>query len=111
MTDINQRSLLTDSGALTPIALGMPAQVSAQAATLAPAPANDPDLPVAGRSLIGQPISRLDGPLKVRGQATFAAEFPIDGMAYAALAFSTIAKGRITRSTSARPRPRPAWSS
>ena len=46
-------------------------------------------------SLIGQPISRLDGPLKVEGQASFAAEFPIDGMSYAALAFSTIAKGRI----------------
>ena len=45
--------------------------------------------------LIGAPISRLDGPLKVRGQATFAAEFPLDGMTYAALAFSTIAKGRI----------------
>ena len=28
-------------------------------------------------------------------QARFAAEFPMDGMVYAALAFSTIAKGRI----------------
>ena len=45
--------------------------------------------------LIGQPISRLDGPLKVQGQARFAAEFPMDGMAYAAFAYSTIAKGRI----------------
>jgi xanthine dehydrogenase YagR molybdenum-binding subunit len=45
--------------------------------------------------LIGAPISRVDGPLKVRGEATFAAEFPLDGMTYAALAFSTIAKGRI----------------
>ncbi len=46
--------------------------------------------------LIGAPISRIDGPLKVRGRATFAAEFPLDGMAYAAVAFSTIPKGRIT---------------
>lgn len=45
--------------------------------------------------LIGAAISRLDGPLKVQGQARFAAEFPIEGMAYAALAFSTVAKGRI----------------
>ena len=44
---------------------------------------------------IGKPLSRIDGPLKVSGAAPFAAEFPIDGMVYAALAFSTIAKGRI----------------
>jgi xanthine dehydrogenase YagR molybdenum-binding subunit len=44
---------------------------------------------------IGKPISRLDGPVKVRGEATYAAEFPLDGMLYAALVFSTIAKGRI----------------
>jgi xanthine dehydrogenase YagR molybdenum-binding subunit len=45
--------------------------------------------------LIGAPVSRIDGPLKVQGRATFAAEFPIDGMVYAALAFSRVAKGRI----------------
>ena len=46
--------------------------------------------------LIGAPISRIDGPLKVQGKAKFAAEFPLDGMAYAAVAFSTVAKGRMT---------------
>ena len=45
--------------------------------------------------LVGAPISRLDGPLKVQGQARFAAEFPMAGMAYAALVYGTIAKGRI----------------
>ena len=45
--------------------------------------------------LIGAPISRLDGPLKVQGKAKFAAEFPLEGMIYAALAFSTVARGRI----------------
>ncbi len=45
--------------------------------------------------LIGSPISRLDGPLKVQGQARFAAEFPMEGMVYAALAYGTIPKGRI----------------
>ena len=45
--------------------------------------------------LIGAPISRIDGPLKVAGKATFAAEFPIEHMAYAALKYSTIARGRI----------------
>ena len=46
--------------------------------------------------LIGAPISRIDGPLKVRGAAPFAAEFPVTGMLYAAVAYSTIARGRIT---------------
>jgi xanthine dehydrogenase YagR molybdenum-binding subunit len=45
--------------------------------------------------LIGAPVSRIDGPLKVQGKATFAAEFPMDQMVYAALAYSTIPKGRI----------------
>lgn len=45
--------------------------------------------------LIGAPVSRIDGPLKVQGKAPFAAEFALDDMVYAALAFSTIARGRI----------------
>jgi xanthine dehydrogenase YagR molybdenum-binding subunit len=45
--------------------------------------------------LIGEPVSRLDGPLKVQGNARFAAEFPMHDMAYAALVYSTIPKGRI----------------
>lgn len=46
--------------------------------------------------LIGAPVSRIDGSLKVRGAAPFAAEFPVTGMLYASVAFSTIARGRIT---------------
>ena len=59
-------------------------------------PGGKPD-PLIGRErgLIGSPVSRVDGPLKVRGEARFAAEFPLDGMVYAALVFSTIPKGRI----------------
>ena len=59
-------------------------------------PGGHPD-PLINRKdgLIGAPISRLDGPLKVQGLARFAAEFPMEGMVYAALAYSTIAKGRI----------------
>ena len=45
--------------------------------------------------LIGSPVSRVDGPLKVRGEAKFAAEFPVEGMVYAALVYSTIPKGRV----------------
>ena len=46
--------------------------------------------------LIGASISRIDGPLKVAGEARFAAEFPMEGLTYAALKYSTIAKGAIT---------------
>ncbi|MCB8883673.1 xanthine dehydrogenase family protein molybdopterin-binding subunit [Acidisoma cellulosilytica] len=45
--------------------------------------------------LVGTSISRIDGPLKVQGKATFAAEFLMEGLTYASLVFSTIAKGRI----------------
>ena len=44
---------------------------------------------------IGTPVSRLDGADKVQGRAPFAAEFPLEHLAYAALVFSTIPKGRI----------------
>jgi hypothetical protein len=45
--------------------------------------------------LIGTPVSRLDGPLKVRGAARFAAEVPLDNLVYAALVYGTIPSGRI----------------
>jgi xanthine dehydrogenase YagR molybdenum-binding subunit len=45
--------------------------------------------------LIGASVSRVDGPLKVSGRAAFAAEFPMGRMTYAALKYSTIARGRI----------------
>ena len=46
--------------------------------------------------LIGASISRVDGKLKVAGQARFAAEFAMPGLTYAALHHATIARGRIT---------------
>ncbi len=45
--------------------------------------------------LIGAPVARVDGALKVQGQAPYAAEFPLEGMVYAALAYSTVPRGRI----------------
>ncbi|WP_428493333.1 xanthine dehydrogenase family protein molybdopterin-binding subunit [Rhodopila sp.] len=44
---------------------------------------------------IGNALPRVDGPRKVRGEARFAAEVPLDNMLYAALVYSTIARGRI----------------
>lgn len=59
-------------------------------------PGGKPDPLVANRhGHVGKPVSRIDGPLKVRGAATFAAEFFPADMVYAAVAFSTIPKGRI----------------
>jgi xanthine dehydrogenase YagR molybdenum-binding subunit len=46
---------------------------------------------------IGKPVSRIDGRLKVEGKARFAAEVPLEGMEYAALVYSTIARGKITK--------------
>ena len=47
-------------------------------------------------SYVGQPISRVDGPAKVTGQATYAAEFRLPNLAYAALVTSTVPKGWVT---------------
>lgn len=44
---------------------------------------------------IGQPLSRIDGHKKVTGRATYAAEFDLPDLAYAAAVRSTIPCGRI----------------
>lgn len=46
-------------------------------------------------SVIGTPVSRVDGPLKVTGRATYAAEFHPPGLVYAAITSSRIASGRV----------------
>jgi len=46
-------------------------------------------------NLIGQPIDRIDGLLKVTGGARYAAEFPEARLAHAVLVTSTIARGTI----------------
>ena len=45
--------------------------------------------------LIGKPIDRLDGREKVTGTAHFSAEFPLENLVYASLAYSTVPKGAI----------------
>ena len=44
---------------------------------------------------IGKPVSRVDGPSKVTGQAKYAAEFNVPDLAYGVAVPSAIAKGRI----------------
>lgn len=46
-------------------------------------------------NMIGQPIDRVDGRLKVTGDAKYAAEFRVPGMVHAALVNSTIGAGTI----------------
>jgi xanthine dehydrogenase YagR molybdenum-binding subunit len=46
-------------------------------------------------SNIGQPLTRRDGVLKVRGEARYAADNHPPGMLYAVLAVSSIARGRV----------------
>ncbi|WP_376705752.1 xanthine dehydrogenase family protein molybdopterin-binding subunit [Mesorhizobium sp. ISC25] len=45
--------------------------------------------------IIGQPIDRIDGPLKVTGGATYAYENELDGTAYGYILGAAVAKGRI----------------
>jgi xanthine dehydrogenase YagR molybdenum-binding subunit len=47
-------------------------------------------------NLIGQPLDRVDGRLKVTGRAPYAYEQAVPNAAYAVMVMSTIAKGRIT---------------
>jgi xanthine dehydrogenase YagR molybdenum-binding subunit len=47
-------------------------------------------------ALIGNPIDRIDGQLKVTGAAKYAAEFPVPDLVHAVLVQSTIAAGSIS---------------
>ncbi len=59
-------------------------------------PGGSPDPLRNKHGLIGAPIPRIDGRLKVAGKARFAAEVPMEGLLYAALVYSSIARGKIT---------------
>jgi xanthine dehydrogenase YagR molybdenum-binding subunit len=47
------------------------------------------------KSVVGTPVSRVDGPLKVAGRARYTADVPVEGVAYGVIVQSTIARGRI----------------
>jgi xanthine dehydrogenase YagR molybdenum-binding subunit len=59
-------------------------------------PGGTPDPLIERRVAVGRPASRVDGPLKVSGQAVFAAEVAMDRLSYVALVYSTVTRGRIT---------------
>ncbi|WP_372814861.1 molybdopterin cofactor-binding domain-containing protein [Psychrobacter sp.] len=47
--------------------------------------------------LVGKPINRVEGSLKVSGQAPYTAEIHLDNQAYGVLVSATIAKGRVKK--------------
>jgi xanthine dehydrogenase YagR molybdenum-binding subunit len=60
-------------------------------------PDKDEDPLIARDGYVGQSLDRVDADAKVQGEARFTSEFKIDHMAYAALVYSTIAKGKIRK--------------
>ncbi len=47
--------------------------------------------------LVGKPINRVDGALKVSGQAPYSAEFHLDNQVYGVLVSATITKGKVDK--------------
>ena len=47
------------------------------------------------QDVLGKPLSRVDGPKKVSGTATYAAEYQFDNLAYGVLVSATIGKGKV----------------
>ncbi|WP_333878311.1 hypothetical protein [Methylobacter sp.] len=60
-------------------------------------PGNDADSLMHKPGYVGKAINRVDTKLKVKGEAAFTADFKLDNPVYAALVYSTITKGKITR--------------
>ncbi|MBW6524727.1 xanthine dehydrogenase family protein molybdopterin-binding subunit [Sphingomonas sp. RHCKR47] len=49
------------------------------------------------QDVIGKPINRVEGPLKVTGRAPYAAEYPAERLAYGVLVRATFGSGKITK--------------
>ena len=47
------------------------------------------------QDVIGKPLDRVDGPQKVSGTATYAAEYQFDNLAYGVLVGATVGKGKV----------------
>ncbi|MBO0878102.1 MAG: xanthine dehydrogenase family protein molybdopterin-binding subunit, partial [Pseudonocardia sp.] len=45
---------------------------------------------------VGQPLSRVDGPLKVTGRADYAADHDLPGLAYGVIVSGTVSRGAVT---------------
>src|SRR5438045_4080056 len=60
-------------------------------------------------SILGRPINRVDGRLKVTGAARYAADHIIDGLAYGMPVMSTIGRGKIRNIDSRRAEQQPGF--
>jgi xanthine dehydrogenase YagR molybdenum-binding subunit len=60
-------------------------------------PERDRDELIKAHRYLGQPLDRLNGREKVTGAAHFSADYPIENMAHAALAYSSVSKGTIEK--------------
>lgn len=58
-------------------------------------PNHDDRLDMMAQGILGQPLNRLEGPLKVTGRATYAAEAHPAGMVYGVLVQATIPAGKV----------------
>lgn len=59
-------------------------------------------------AVIGRPHSRIDGPLKVSGEATYTSDVDLPGLLHAVPVSSTIASGKLVSSNSPPLNPCPA---
>ena len=59
------------------------------------APAEESLLDRGVQDVIGRPLDRVDGPLKVAGRATYAAEYDIPGLAFGVLVGARTGKGKV----------------
>src|ERR1041384_5376630 len=60
-------------------------------------PDKEPDRLLNHDGFLGKPFPRVDGEVKVKGEARFTAEFQLPGIVHAVLVHSTIARGRISK--------------
>ena len=54
-------------------------------------------LDTGAQDVVGKPLDRVDGPKKVTGAATYAAEYQLDDLAYGVLVGAAIGKGKVVR--------------
>jgi xanthine dehydrogenase YagR molybdenum-binding subunit len=88
--ELNRRDVLAGT-----IALGALGSIESSAQ---PGPsASQPQASSSMTTYIGTPTSRVDGRAKVTGQAKYAAEFNVEGLAYGHVVGATVATGRIAR--------------
>src|SRR5882757_9854097 len=60
-------------------------------------PDKERDALIDHKGFLGRSLDRVDGHVKVKGEAPFTAEFQIPDVVHAVLVYSTIAKGKVSK--------------